>query len=164
MKGAIAKIFDIEEREKMVEEVLLTWCKILPFLPSSTLEWAAHKLIDWCAKHMETALQSSFEDFNNLRKEEMKALKLMEGQTSAEMTIHPGGTEEDREDTIAYEHCLIAHLVENLMADVENVPLFDHTKKNIVKRLAQFIVANSCDFEKLESIFHFLHNDGSGEI
>ena len=46
---------------------------------------------------------------------------------------------------------------ENLLEDLANVPLPDFKKREWCNKLSNYIVHYSCDFEKLESIFHYLH-------
>jgi hypothetical protein len=85
-------------------------------------------MISWCAKHIETALQSSFEDHNAQVLRDMEARRLTGAVLADEegsgygndndavvVVVKPSGEAEtsDEEDHIkasAYEHCLVEHL------------------------------------------------------
>ena len=169
MKGAVRKLFNKEEKEKIVDDVVLSWCKIFPFLPASTLEWGAIKTIDWGAEHMEAALESSFNAFN-LEMEERKSkierkevAKQMEIRQKKEMESHKNYqqhhdyVEQDFEEALGYEACLIEHLEKKFAEDLPDIQFLAEKKKEICHKLATVMVNSAVDVDKLSAIFHFLH-------
>ena len=170
MKGAVRKLFNKEEKEKIVDDVVLSWCKIFPFLPASTLEWGAIKTIDWGAKHMEAALESSFKSYNQeieskKRKfEELEVRRLMEKHQKKEEESHKTYKEhhecleEDIEDALEYETCLIEHLEKKFAEDLPDIQILSKKKKEVCHKVATVMVNKAVDVDKLSAIFHFLHH------
>ena len=170
MKGAVRKLFNKEEKEKIVEDVVLSWCKIFPFLPASTLEWGAIKTINWGAKHMEAALESSFKAFNAEMednksraekgdvKKQMEMHQKKEEESKKDYKEHHECLEEDVEEALSYETCLIEHLEAKLSNDLPDYQFFSEKKKEMCHKLATLMVNQAVDVDKLSTIFHFHHH------
>ena len=170
MKGAVRKLFNKEEKEKIVEDVVLSWCKIFPFLPASTLEWGAIKTINWGAKHMEAALESSFKAFNAEMednksraekgevKKQMEMHQKKEEESKKDYKEHHECLEEDVEEALSYETCLIEHLEAKFSNDLPDYQFFSEKKKEMCHKLATLMVNQAVDVDKLSAIFHFLHH------
>ena len=154
MKGAVRKLFNKEEKEKIIEDVVLSWCKIFPFLPASTLEFCAVKAIEWGAKHMEAALESSFQSFN----EEMAARKgtiapsdVQKHMAERERKVDKNKDydefhdccEEDVEYALGYEECLIDHLERKFGDDLPDFGSYMSDRKKIMcHKLATLMVSH----------------------
>ena len=83
-------------------------------------------MLSWCAKHIETALQSSFDEHNAQVLRAMEARRLTgavlvdeeeagNGNGNAVVVVKPSGeaetsNDEDHIKAMTYEHCLVEHL------------------------------------------------------
>ncbi len=144
MKGAISKIYDKDERDKLVDDAVTNWTSVLPFLPSSTLEFFANKVIDWCAIHLEEALITSYDSF--VADHALK--RVVEGATDSDTT------------QAEYRDLLIEHLQHELMQDfdggfVKEVELINNYRVKFCKSLSEFIVDNAVDIDKITNVFDF---------
>ena len=144
MKGAISKIYDKEERHQLVEDALNRWTSLFPFLPSSTLEYIANLMIDWCALHLEEALLTSYHEF--LAEHVIKR--------ASEGVIDEKANQED------YRLMLISHVTKNLIQDVgmkyaDRFDVIVEYKHKMCEQAAIFIVDNAVDIEKISNVFDF---------
>ena len=66
--------------------------------------------------------------------------------------------EEDVEEALEYETCLIEHLEKKFAEDLPNIQFLSAKKQEMCHKLATVMVNSAVDVDKLSAIFHFLHH------